>query len=155
MSNKNLKSKFQRKSIDYAFFLLNLRDQSVGEMRNKLKKKGYERAEIDETIKTLKEKKFLDDERFVENLIRTKLEIMNFGKQRIWQDLKKKFIANDLIDEALSNIEKDDEKESAKEAMRRYVKKRGQPKEYKDKQKLIAYLQRRGFSWEVIEKIIG
>lgn len=79
---------------------------------------------------------------------------MNYGKQRIWQDLKKKFITDDLIDEALSNIEKDDEEGSAREAMKSYVKKRGQPKEYQDRQKLIAFLQRRGFSWEIIEKIL-
>ena len=155
MSNKNPKSKFQRKPLDYAFFLLGIRDQSTGELNDKMQRKGYEKVEIDETIKVLKEKKFLDDKRFVENLIRQKLEIGNFGRQRIWQDLKKKFIANELIEESLSNIEKDDEEESAKEAMKAFIRKRGEPKEYKEKQKLIAYLGRRGFSWEIIEKILN
>ena len=144
----------KQKPLDYAFFLLKMRDQSIGEMRDKLKRKGYEKPDIDQTIETLVEKKFLNDKRFVENLIRTKLEIMNYGRQRIWQDLKKKLIADDLIDEALGNIEKNDEEDSAKEAMQSYIRKRGKPKEYKEKQKMIAYLSRRGFAWEVIEKVI-
>ena len=146
--------KSKQKPLDYALFLLGIRDQSVGEMISKMQKKGYEKTETDETIKILIDKKFLDDKRFVDNLIRQRLEISNYGKQRIWQDLKKKFISDELIEEALSNIEKDDEEEAAREAMKSYVRKRGKPTEYKDKQKLIAHLSRRGFRWEVIERVI-
>jgi SOS response regulatory protein OraA/RecX len=53
-----------RTALQQALMRLNVREYAAGEMRNYLKRKGFEAAEIEDAVKCLVEKGLISDERY-------------------------------------------------------------------------------------------
>ncbi len=81
---------------DKALSLLALREHSVEEMKQKLLSKGYNKSEIEEAIKKLKDENFLSDSRFCQVYIRSRLKKNPEGKSLLILRLKQKGISSDL-----------------------------------------------------------
>jgi len=78
--------------------ILNLRDHSEWEMRDKLSRKGATSDEIDEVIPKLYDFNYLNDKRFVEIYIRSRVNSSLDGASIIKQNLKfKRHIPEHLI----------------------------------------------------------
>lgn len=144
----------KKKPLEYALYLLELRDRTEGEIRQKMGMKKYEVAEIDEAIKFLKEKDFIDDERFVKNFIRSKQEFSSAGKYKIRQKLIQLRVAPELIEESLNQIDSDSEKERATELAKNWLTKQNSIPPEKRYEKLGRYLVSRGFEWEIIKEVL-
>ena len=69
------------------------------EIRDKLKQKGYEEKQINNSIDFLKEYNFINDNTYAKAFIKDKLS--SKGSQKIKYDLMKKGIAKDIIEENL------------------------------------------------------
>ena len=81
------------------------------EIRDKLKQKGYEEKQINNSIDFLKEYNFINDNTYAKAFIKDKLS--SKGSQKIKYDLMKKGIAKDIIEENLIKVDKNEEKEVA------------------------------------------
>lgn len=130
--------------------LLSRRSMTEQELRNKLKEGYYPEEIIDKTMNLLMKYRFIDDEYFAENYIETHQK----GKsiRQIKQNLMRKGIASDVISQALSEADVDEE-ESIRRLM---VKKRIDP-EYsteEEKTKFCAYLLRKGYDFDRIRKTV-
>jgi regulatory protein len=68
-----------------AMRVLQLRWNSVAELRRKLARKKFTAAHIDDTVERLRREKWLDDERFATALVRTRSR--RFGRNRIAREL--------------------------------------------------------------------
>lgn len=130
---------------DYAVFLLSLRIQSEGSVREKLKKKKYSEKEIDEAITYLKELKYLNDTEyagvFFENLKKYKY----FGFYGIKKKLIEKKIPSKDIDKLLRNFSLKEEGEIAKRVLEKYRNKTAEQK--------TRALRSKGFRSDVIFKV--
>ena len=149
------------KPLQYGLFLLKNRDYSVGQMERKMREKEYSPEDIAETTLRLKELKFLDDERFASHYIKNTLSIKPAGKYILEQKLRQKLVPDDIIDKALNTISENDEKEGAALLLKKWIKVRNldynsmeNKEKYKLKQKMIAYLAGRGFSYDLIKEAI-
>lgn len=139
-------------SLEYALYLLKIRDRSVGEINHKMAMKGYLREEVEEVILFLKDKNFLDDERFVRNFIKNQLAIKPLGKYRLDQKLKQLYVDERIIKEALVEISNSDEKKNAEEVAEKWLNRKS---DIKNKyEKLGRYLVNRGFNYEIIKEIL-
>jgi len=143
--------------LNYALWLLGRRDRSVGEIRNKMKEKKFEEEEIEQTIKHLKKLNFLDDGKFATHYISNQISIKPLGKYQLKQKLKRKFVSDEIIDNAIKEISPDRELELAKEASLKYQKSHpavNDTNAEKNRQKLARHLISRGFDWEIVKDII-
>lgn len=85
---------------NYAVRLLTGRALSVGEVREKLKTRAEEGADIDSILARLREYKFIDDQRFAENYASARRDNEGFGRFRVMQDLRKRRVAPALAEKA-------------------------------------------------------
>jgi regulatory protein len=143
----------QARALAYRY--LSHRDRSARETADHLKKKGLEEAVVQETLRYLKEANYLDDRRFAEHWARTRAENKQFGKYRLRQELIGKGIAQDLIDETLDTLfETVKEIDLARAVIEKKLPSMQDLEPNKRKHRLIGLLQRKGFSLDIIYKVL-
>lgn len=80
-----------------ALRLLRYRERSIAEMRDRLRRKGFNPEAIEDEIEVLTQQRLLDDERFTGMWIRHKLTISRKGKRLLRAELAPKGISSDLF----------------------------------------------------------
>lgn len=78
------------------------------EVASKLYSFGLRKTEVEETISTLIEEDYLNEERFVTQFAGGKFRVKQWGKTRIKYELKQKKISEYLIKKALKSIDNED-----------------------------------------------
>ena len=125
------------------------------DMQKKMKNWELPEGAEDRIIEKLVKEKFIDEGRFARAFVRDKFRYNRWGKIRIQQELRLRQISQKHIDEALEEIESDDNLSTLTEIIK---KKRPSVKgknEYEIKAKLIRFALGRGFSMDDITKVIG
>ncbi|MCK4395411.1 regulatory protein RecX [candidate division WOR-3 bacterium] len=135
--------------------LFNRRIYSEKEIREKLKKKGYEDKTIQIVVQDLKEISLINDYSFAKAFVSDRLRLNPKGSFQIAYELRKKGISQAIIDKVFSEekvIEGDAYR--ALEIARKRLKTLKTIKDKKTiKRRLYNFLLRRGFSYEVIKKV--
>lgn len=143
----------QARALAYRY--LSHRDRSARETTDHLRKKGFEEAVVQETLHYLKEANYLDDRRFAEHWARTRAENKQFGKYRLRQELIGKGLPQDLIDETLDTLfETIKEIDLARTVVEKKLPSMQNLEPDKRKRRLVGLLQRKGFSSDVIYKVL-
>jgi len=109
----------------------------------------------EQILLSLMQDNFLNEERFAKSYARGKFRIKNWGKQRIVKELKFREISAYNIKTALQEI---DEKEYLKSIHDIAIKRNQQITEanfYQRKQKLIGFLQRKGYEIDLVYKVVN
>ncbi|PIR27393.1 hypothetical protein COV40_01115 [Candidatus Berkelbacteria bacterium CG11_big_fil_rev_8_21_14_0_20_42_15] len=141
------------KPLEYAFFLLKLRDRSIGELEGKMEHKEYSPQEISETVAFLIEKDFLDDERFARNFVRFKKSLKPTGKYYLRSKLIEKKVPNEIIEKTLSeSLDEPSEIEELADSWLSHHKNIPREKLY---EKLSRHLLSRGFEWEKVREVVA
>lgn len=136
----------RKKSIE----LLSYREHSSFELTNKLKQRNFQKEEIEKTLSILIEKNYLNDRRFTEVFIISRIKKKAEGKSMILKRLRQKGIPYSLADEVYCElVDFDMEVEIIKRAFEKQNKKFGDNKE-----KLINSMMRLGFNYSQIKNII-
>lgn len=127
--------------------------KTESEVMTKLKDKGYSDNTISRVILFLKEYSFVDDNKYVELYVKENGTKM--GAQKIKYNLYKKGIKRELIDNALSDVDKDVQYDSAYNLAEKklvIIQKR-ETDNRKLYQKLSSYLMRNGYNAEISYRI--
>ncbi len=144
----------QQRARNSAYKLLEFRNRSEKELRDKLKEKKFSCQIIDETITYLKKYDLIDDNLFTKQWIHFRLN-KPFGIHRIRFELKMKGIKESIIkkhlDEAMQEYQ---ELEVVQELAQKRAKKYKGIEEQKIRQRVYGYLSRRGFSSNSISKAL-
>lgn len=148
-----LKAEEQNKVTNQALNLLSFRQRSEKEIYNALIRKGYEEFYIENAIEYCKNQRYLDDRAFAKAFIKDKLNINKLGGQRIKYELQKKGVSQEIIDDVLI-LDVDDQLEAALKLAEKKL-----PSYKKDDKnavyrKLSGFLQRKGYSFEIVSKVI-
>jgi len=134
-----------------ALGLLSRREHSRVELLRKLASKGFGKAEIEHLLDELEAERLLSDERFVESYVHSRKQ-RGFGPLRVKLELRERGVANETMVKWLD--------EEATEwlvlAREQHQKKFGsQPaKDLKARAQQVRFLMNRGFSHEMIAKIL-
>ncbi len=138
-----------------AYTLLQYRERSVAELRGRLRKKGYPGAVVASVLETLEEKGYLNDREFALKYAEDQLTRKNIGPIRLRTELAKKQVGEAIIDQVVEEIyQKYDVMELAVRAARKKIRIL-QGKDYETSyRRLTGYLNRRGFSWDVISQVV-
>ncbi|ABB23294.1 recombination regulator RecX [Pelodictyon luteolum] len=135
----------------HAFKLLGLRSHSQMELETKLKKKGFEGAHIAGAIERLKELKLIDDRAFAEEFLRSRSRMKQAGRMKLRMELRKRGISDAIIDVLLKSH---DTSAPCLEAAKKKMRALGSSPGVREKEKLVRFLQGRGFMWEEIRETL-
>ena len=138
----------ERVAFDMAVSYLEKYVVSEKGLKDYLKKKGFEKFVIENTLQKLQEYGFVDDEKFAKNYFESLSG--SKGKRAIAQKLKMKGVSNEIVDELLENVDEEDEFEKAKANAEKFVKNR--QKDTKTKQKCLAHLIYKGYDYSVAQR---
>lgn len=148
-----LKAEEQNKVINHALNLLSFRQRSEKEIFTALKRKGYEEFYIENAIDYCRNQKYLDDRAFAKAFIKDKLNINKLGGQRIKFELQKKGVSQEIIDEVLV-LDKDDQLEAAFKLAEKKLPSYKNDDRNAVYRKLSGFLQRKGYSFEIVSKVM-
>jgi regulatory protein len=142
------------KSVALRF--LSRRQRTEKEVRDKLREKEFADEEIQQTIENLRGLGFLNDEEFARNYIRHQLTLRPKGALALKQRLLLLGVKKDTVETVLHEIfQETGQEDAALDAARKFLRKSRTPTDdpRRTKQKLAAFLSRRGFTWDVISTV--
>lgn len=142
----------QTSTIAQALSLLSHREHSKKELITKLKTRGNTEEEINVAIEQLENMNYLNDERFAEIFVRSRLS-KPLGASRIQQELVQKGISSELAKIAIEEANAD-WFELAKQLKERKFG-TAVSTDFKEKAKQSRYLQYRGFDFEQIKYAVS
>ncbi len=148
-------SRKPEKAREYAFFLLKFRLRSEKELFNRLRQKGFPEELCRDTINFLKDREFIDDRIFARNWVSGRIK-RPFGFKRIRQELSLRGVDKQVIEEALNSAKENyDESGIVRELARQRFSRLKGVQRHKARQRVYAYLTRRGFSPDLILEAVG
>lgn len=150
-----LKAEEEINVYNYALSVLSRNAKSEKQLRDKMQEKGYDRQFIDSAIIRLKQQKYLDDERYSEMLISSKISISKYGKRKIKETLYERGINREIIDEKLSQISDEDELERACNLGAKKIRTLKEEDTLKKSIKLSNYLINKGFEFSIVKKAVS
>lgn len=143
---------------EYALRVLAGRAHSSGELREKLRRKAEQAADVDSTIARLREYGYLNDRKFAESFAAARLENDGLGRTRVLADLARRRVAPAVAQQTVGRVYQDVNEEAlAEDFVRRKF--RLAPKEnlfQGEKEMASAYrrLRRAGFRSAVILSVL-
>jgi len=150
-SRKKSKQADPKQVFNYACFLLARRNYSRAELLEKFHTRFVPTEEIfTAALEKLKKLGLQSDENFTENFIRSHSA---WGRRRLILELNKKGIEENMM--KLFLPKEDDELVRCKDVLEKKLRGEKIPSEYSAKQKLAAFLARRGFDLDVIREVLG
>jgi len=147
----------QSKANSYGLRLLSFRNRSEQELVQKMKQKQYDVEVIKNTIAFLKHHQYINDEAFTNDFVKSKLSTQKYGKNRIKQELYQKGISKDLINSTIDEMSNSDQEyETALELSRKKLLTSYRNDDTQSQyRKIGGFLQRRGFGFETISKVLN
>ncbi len=136
-----------------AMNLLQKKDYTEKQLRDKLSEGLYPKEIVDEAIEYVKSYRYLDDERYVRDYITYQMTMRS--KARIIQDLTGKGISKDILMPIIEELYAEDEGESELEQIKKLLVKKHfdhLSTDVKEKQKIIAFLMRKGYNLSSIKR---
>ncbi len=138
-----------------AMNLLQTRDYTEGGLREKLRGGDYPENCIEEALAYVKSYGYVDDRRYAKDFISYHLD--RKSRTRIEQDLMRKGIGKDTIRAIFEELEEEGTRQDEEAMIRSLLeKKKYDPKTAarQDKQRMYAFLYRRGFHTEAINRAL-
>lgn len=139
------------RALDHAVRLLARRPYSTVEIRRNLTSKQIASPVIDEVIARLERLGYVDDQAFAEYWVENRERFRPRGLRALRYELRQKGIPDRIIDAVVQDVDADDSAyHAARKRISRYRHKSRQ--EFRDK--LGAFLVRRGFDYDVVRDVI-
>ena len=132
-----------KNAVDKCYDLLSRRDHSVKELKTKLLRTVDENS-ADAAIEKMLDLGYLDDEKYAQTLVRYLLDNKNMSKNFVKQEMYKRGLSADIINNILENTEFDNSANCVELITTKY---RNKLRAEGGKDKVTAALMRKGFSY--------
>jgi len=145
---------FQAQKVAYQF--LARRSHSCLEMKEKLQTRGFSPEVVSSVLEELESKNYLNDRVFAMDWAKKAIEHKHLGPHALRMRLHLKGIDREIIEEILQKIYSEtDEEQVAQRAIKKRLEDMRQGHQSSTLgRKLAGYLARKGFTPEVIEKVL-
>lgn len=145
MSAEEQKAYFQNKMLN-----LLSRRKTEEEVRQYLKKQQCPEEIADTLIAMALDYRFIDDEAYARDYIEDSRTLKNRSRKEVRYELMHKGISADILDAAFEETLLSDE-DTAAQIIRKRLK---DPDDAQERVKLASYLVRRGFSYEIVSRLL-
>ena len=130
-------------------------DRCTQEVRTKLATFDMPDSEKKKMLKLLVDEGYLDDERYASTFVRSKIHLKKWGVNKIKMSLKMKGISEEIINDALSEIDPEIYKEELIKVLK--SKKINESDPYKKKAKQAQYAMQKGYEpnlvWDAVKNL--
>ena len=140
-------------AYERALFYLDRGRRTQKQMLVYLARKGFSESATQSATNKLLDYRYIDDEEFSQELVRQATQHNKLGRRAIQSKLWQKGVERDVIDDALSAYQPEDELENAIHLGRK-IAARPCTDPQKARRRLVQGLQARGFSWELIQQVM-
>ncbi len=138
------------KGISYISKLM----RSEKQVKEYLKKKGYDEAPIDYAVKKMSEYKYIDDIEYAKMVLSHQINVKQAGIMAAKEALRKNGIPVETAQAALSEYDENKQFENAKYHYQKLFKKYQSTEDMlKKRHKISQAMARRGFDWEMIRRV--
>lgn len=154
--------KLYQRALEWAL----IRPRSVGETREYLQRRQVKRSQLNRkrereelkplpeiqvsaislVVERLSERGYIDDQKFAEFYVENRFAKKGISIRRLEQELRRKHISEEIIRDVLGHTSRDERGELAKMIAKKRQK--------YDDQKLIAYLVRQGFDYQLVVDMV-
>lgn len=135
---------------DYALYLIEFKDRTEKELRDKFKEKGYDENDTEDEIEFLKNYGYIDDKRYAEHFTHDAINIKKWGKMRIRTELLRKGIDHETIDNTIEDAFLGVENDLVLTQMQTRFK-NSDFSNIKERTRIFNFFMRRGFSPDEIK----
>ena len=135
------------KYIDY-------QPRTSAEVRRRLAKAGFDAEIVDSVVDDLERAGLLDDSKFSADWVESRTRTKKLGRIRLASELRARGVRREDAEGAIQSIDSETELASAL-ALAKKKHPLDSPLDRDEKRRLTAYLQRRGFNWEIIEQVFA
>lgn len=139
-SEKEVRDYLWKKTLDRQ-----AKNKRTGEI---YKKPGVSQLSVDQTVERLKDKDYINDERFARWWVENRNQRKGTSIRKLQQELQQKGINRETINKILEDSDRNDAAE-----IKKIIAKKSRL--YPDEQKLIVYLQRQGFRYDDIKSVLA
>jgi regulatory protein len=138
------------KAYDRSLGPISRRPRSEWELREYLKRKETPADIIDATIIRLGDRGYVNDLDFARRWVENRRLLKATSKRRLSMELRQKRVADEIIDQVLSEDATDE-----REVLRELVERKRKQTKYQDDIKLMQYLSRQGYGYDDIKSVLG
>lgn len=128
------------------------RMRSEGELRDYFRRKQYDDALGNQLVARLRHAGLVDDRDFAQRWVENRRLLKSISSRRLRLELKQKHISDQIISEVLNADAADADD---KQALRELIAKKRTQSRYQERDKLMAYLLRQGFSYDDVKAGLG
>ena len=143
-----LEKKAKKKVLDW----LKFSDRTKDELLNKLHQAGYSKEIAEKAVAYADSYGYLDNQRYGRNYVEYKGK--SKSRRQLEMELKNKGLSKEQIEQSLEECQYDEEEALNKAFQKKLGFRQIEGMEYEEKQKIAAYLLRKGFSFEKIRHIL-
>ena len=122
------------------------RMRSEGELRDYFRRKRYDDALSEQLLLKLQRAELVNDREFAKRWVENRRLLKSASTRRLSQELKQKHISDAIIGEVLADESADEQR-----ALHELIAKKRVQSRYQERDKLMAYLLRQGFSYDDVK----
>lgn len=123
-------------------------DRSEGEVRDKIASLKMENVDEEKIIQYLVDERFIDDQRFAENYVQSKLRLKGWGRLKLRSQLFQKGISSSIVSQVISTISENTYKDACRKHIEKWL--RMNRIEDRDFTKIYRFLESKGFERDFI-----
>ena len=139
---------------DYALYLIEFKDRTEKELRDKFREKGYDENDIEDEIEFLKNYGYINDRRYAEHFTHDAINIKKWGKMRIRTELLRKGVDRETVDNTIEDAFFEVEDDLVLNQMQTRFK-NSDFSNIKERTRIFNFFMRRGFSPDEIKGAIN
>ena len=143
-----LEKKAKKKVLDW----LKFSDRTKDELMNKLYQAGYSKEIAEKAVAYADSYGYLDNQRYGRNYVEYKGK--SKSRRQLEMELKNKGLSKEQIEQSLEECQYNEDEALNKAFQKKIGFRQIEGMEYEEKQKIAAYLLRKGFSFEKIRHIL-
>ncbi|MCU1680755.1 MAG: recX [Amycolatopsis sp.] len=149
----------RKKAKEICFDLLAARPRAQGELRQTLRRKGFDDETIEVLLGKLDKAGLVDDAAFAELWVQARHTHRGLSRTAIVAELKRKGVDEEIAVAAASEVDRESEEQRARELVRKKLRSLGEVDEQTAIRRLLGVLGRKGYpqglSYSVIREELG
>ncbi len=135
---------------DYGLYLIEFKDRTEKELRDKFKEKGYDENSIEDEIEFLKNYGYINDTRYAQHFTHDAINLKKWGKIRIRTELLRKGVDRETVDNTIEDAFFEVEDDLVLSQMRSRFK-NSDFSNIKERTRIFNFFMRRGFTSDEIK----
>jgi len=144
----------ERNAFDQSLQYISYKDRTEYEVRNYLEQKEYREQVIEDVLTKLKYYHYIDDAKYLNNYYQANQNGKAYGRIRVLADLKNRRLDKTCLNQFYQLFTLENEQKCIHKQMQKVILKYQKLPVRKRKEKIKAFLMRKGFEFEVINEAL-